>query len=343
MDFKKEGCMLQRRYQYDAKPILNLNELQRSIKAQIESKIEQGKFEFETVSCCICGSENFQPLSEKDRYGLYMPVALCRQCGLIQTNPRMTQASYNEFYNEEYRQLYGAGLWEYSTPEGFFEGQYTNKAPRIFQYLKHAGVLSKPPAQTLIVEVGCATGGILNFFKGLGYQVKGVDLTASFVAYGKDKYSLDLTYGSLSDLKFDRSPDIVFYRHVFEHLLDPVEELRILRDALSQDSVVYIEVPGVKNLNVYFMELLRYLQNAHTYHFSMTTLRNLFESNGFQCVAGNEEIQSLFKLRTESSGPRVDNDSKDVLAYLAKAEKHRTSKLRKVLARLRCMFLNARA
>ncbi|RLJ01835.1 MAG: hypothetical protein DRP10_03030 [Candidatus Aenigmatarchaeota archaeon] len=73
------------------------------MKKQIEKKIKEGIYLFENVPCCVCGGENFELLSEKDRYGLYVPVVICKDCGLIYTNPRMTQDAFNQFYELEYR------------------------------------------------------------------------------------------------------------------------------------------------------------------------------------------------------------------------------------------------
>lgn len=81
--------MLSKRFQNDEKAHLSLNELQQGMKSQIEEKIAKGIYSFEKVPCCICGGSNFELFSEKDRYGLYHPVVICRDCGLIQTNPRM--------------------------------------------------------------------------------------------------------------------------------------------------------------------------------------------------------------------------------------------------------------
>ena len=91
--------MLSKRFKYNGKPSISLNELQLRTKKQVERKIERGIYSFEEVPCCVCGGKNFELLSEKGRYGLYMPVVVCKDCGLIQTNPRMTQEAYNQFYN----------------------------------------------------------------------------------------------------------------------------------------------------------------------------------------------------------------------------------------------------
>jgi len=83
--------MLSKRFKYNGKSVLKLNEKQIRIKDQIEKKIEKGIYSFEEVPCCVCGGKNFEILSEKDRYGLYVPVVICKDCGLIQTNPRMAE------------------------------------------------------------------------------------------------------------------------------------------------------------------------------------------------------------------------------------------------------------
>ncbi len=85
--------MLGTRYKYDGVPLLYLNDLQRIIKKQIDQKVEEGTYNFEEVVCSICNGDEFEILATKDRYGLYMPVVICTRCGLIQTNPRMDQAS----------------------------------------------------------------------------------------------------------------------------------------------------------------------------------------------------------------------------------------------------------
>ena len=122
--------MLSKRFKYDGKPSINLNELQVRMKKQIEKKIEESEYSFEDVSCCVCDGRDFEILSEKDRYGLSVPVVICKDCGLIQTNPRMTQESYNRFYEIEYRKLYH-GKDALANTDDFFKSEY-----------KHGGDLS---------------------------------------------------------------------------------------------------------------------------------------------------------------------------------------------------------
>ena len=118
--------MLAKRFKYDGMPAITLNELQIKIKKQVERKIKEGVYSFEEVPCCVCDGKNFETLSKKDRYGLYVPVVICRDCVLIQMNPRMTQESYNQFYELEYRKLY---VGQKAPADDFFKSEY-----------KHGGV-----------------------------------------------------------------------------------------------------------------------------------------------------------------------------------------------------------
>ncbi|WP_321990732.1 hypothetical protein [Marispirochaeta aestuarii] len=113
--------MINRRYRYNGKPIIKLNPMQKRIKKQIDDKIISNEYKFEKISCPVCTGIDFELLYEKDRYGLYLPVVICKTCGLIQSNLHMNQMAYANFYNEEYRKLY---VGEMNPTEAFFSSQY---------------------------------------------------------------------------------------------------------------------------------------------------------------------------------------------------------------------------
>jgi 2-polyprenyl-3-methyl-5-hydroxy-6-metoxy-1,4-benzoquinol methylase len=312
--------MLNQRYEYDGNPLLNLNELQLKMKQNVEKKVKDKIYMFEEAPCPICNSSNFELLANKDRYGLYMPVVICKDCGLIQTNPRMDQSAYNEFYNVEYRKLY---VGEESPTDVFFKGQYY-KGRRIFQYLNTTGLI-KDWEKMFILEVGCGAGGILQYFKEMGCRVKGLDLGDSYIQFGKKQYDLDLSVGTIKTVYLNSSPDLIIYSHVLEHVLLPNDELERVRNILSDTGILYIEVPGVKNLmHRYEMDFLRLLQNAHTYHFTKRSLENLLRRNGFEMVLGNESIFSVSKKNPSwSASLEFESDYSGVLEYLHKVERLR--------------------
>jgi len=306
--------MLGPRYKYDAKPIIKLNALQISMKKQIESKIRQGRYKLEKVDCIVCGKDDFEQLSEKDRYGLAVSVVICRECGLIQTNPRLSQESYNELYNEEFRELI---FGEDRTTRDLFLDQYFH-GQKIYKELRTS--LPKELKDLFILEIGCGAGGILACFRDLGCSVFGMDLGREAIDFGRKKYNLNLQVGTLADCKLDRNPDVIIMSHILEHLLNPRQELEQARSILDEKGFIYIEVPGIRNLGFvqYDLNFLHLLQIVHTYHFSLNSLKNLLGKTGFKFIKGNEIVRSIFRITQDRLS--YQNDYKQALACLRRTE-----------------------
>lgn len=311
--------MLNPRFRYDGKPIVEMNDLQVSMKKKVDEKVKNKVYRFEKIPCCVCNCEEFELLSEKDRYGLHMAVVVCKKCGLIQTNPRMISESNYDFYNQEFCKLY---MGKERPTSQFFVKQY-KLGKIIHSYLQNNNLINKNLCDLFVCEVGCGAGGILQYFKEKGCRIFGIDIGEEYLNYGRKKYNLDLLLcGSIFDVQFDTPPDIVIYSHVLEHILSPKKELVQLKRILSQDSILYIQAPGVKNLyNTYNMDFLELLQNAHTYHFTLTTLKNLLQVCDFDFVCGDEIIRSAWKVSAEIGREIVlEEDYQTVMFYLKELE-----------------------
>lgn len=308
--------MLANRYKFNCSPNIKLNKTQLNSKKILEGCISSKEYIFEKVICAICQNTDFELLAEKDRYGLNVSTVICKNCGLVQTNPRMNQESYNKFYDSIYRKLYFGT--EVATDIFFQDQQFRGK--QILDFIEKNSPI--PIKNKLVVEVGTGAGGILQVFKDNNNEVYGVDLGSEYVEFGKRK-GLNLYQGTLADIKRKNiKPDLIIYSHVLEHILNPQEELELVSTLLNKDSIVYINVPGLRNLvKSYNQDFLSFLQNAHVYNFSLITLINLAQKAGLEFIAGNEEIQALFKvgiIKTE-----YKNDYSEMMAFLQEMEKIR--------------------
>lgn len=308
--------MLSERFQADGKPGTGLNDLRLEIKNQIETKVEQGIYAFERVPCCICDGYDLERLSEKDRYGLYAPVGICINCGLIQANPRMSQEAYQQFYEVEYEKLHAG---KNGQEDRKFNLEYI-RGSEIYAYLKQ--ILSTPLRHAKVLEVGCSSGGILQYFKEQENHVCGCDLDPEIVKFGKDRHDLELQVGTVYDLTLSWKPDIVIYSHTLEHILTPVEELMKVRSIMAEDATLYIEAPSIKNIPPrYQSDLLMYLQTAHVYYFTLTTLKNLLRKAGFDLIDGDEFIRSISRVAAEpQKDASIENDYATVMKLLSKLE-----------------------
>jgi 2-polyprenyl-3-methyl-5-hydroxy-6-metoxy-1,4-benzoquinol methylase len=321
--------MLGSRYRNDGKSLLILNDLQKKLKNQILTKITIGRYRFEKVKCIVDGSKKFTLLSEKDRHGLYMPVVICQKCGLVQTNPRMNRKSYKEFYEKEYRQFYSGYK---GVSKAFFKQQYSH-GRKIFK------LIGRTTGETIknmfVVEIGTGAGGILQYFKEKRNRVFGVDMDSEYLAFGRKK-GLNIIRGDVRKLKkFKMKPDLVIHSHVLEHLTDPIKELNYLRKIIKANTLLYIEVPGIKNLyHDYQLDFLRYLQNAHVYHFTLTTLINVLHKSGFEIIGETEEISSLFK-KSNKKYDYYENDYEECLNFLKKLEKERNKHINSYVIKIK--------
>lgn len=314
--------MISDRYKDDKKPTLKLNALQLEMRDVVDRKVTDGTYQLEEVDCPVCATKEVEVLSEKDRYGLYMSIVACKQCGMVRTSPRMNQEAYNEFYNEEYRKLY---VGKDVATEAFYYTQQ-GKGKALLEYLRQQEQFTGSLEGKFVLEVGCGAGGILSRFKDEGARILGIDLGEEYINWGKEKKGLDLQTGFLKDLDLDQKPDLIIYSHVMEHILDLEEEFDHIRANCTADTLVYIEVPGVKSIHAnYRSDFLRYLQNAHTFHFTLTSLTNLLQTYGFDLIKGTEYVRSLSKISSNPIKKEPVSDFEQTLTYLRETEKKRTS------------------
>lgn len=317
-----EEELLNKRYRNDGESLTPLNDLQLKIKNQIHQKVADGIYKYEKANCAVCDldlEERARTISQKERNGYNQNIVLCKNCGLIQNYPRLNQSSYNEYYEKEFiSDQTGMNDEEFLMNIGTLE-YYEKRGKRIMDYV--FGNTNFDTKKVSVLEVGCSAGSVIKPFKDMGCKVKGIDLRESFLSFGKKKYGLDLEVGTLNSVVLNEKPHIIIYSHVLEHILDIKNELSKVRQLLRDDGVVYIEVPGVRNIrSAYNGDFLSSLQLAHINYFTLTTLTNLLNNNGFELFEGNEVIESLFVRQKNKSSYITTNEYPEILIFLKKTE-----------------------
>ncbi len=149
---------------------------------------------------CLCGSSTqFRKLFDHDRYGFWNPIVICKECGLIQSNPGLSELAYKEFYSSnQHLIVYGGD--EYLLSE---EARYANNCAKyayIFESLRP--IIERRNLKT-VLELGCGGGWNLFPFANNGYAVTGYDYSPIRVEMGKNR-GLNLLVGSIEELKFHR-------------------------------------------------------------------------------------------------------------------------------------------
>lgn len=305
--------MLSKRFEYDGKECEKLNLSQLKAKKEIKAKIDSGFYKFEEINCPICCSNEKIEISQKDKYGLPHLISLCKNCGFLYASKRLDKNSYTDFYIHHFNDLdigYSVGF------DTSFQDQYNNAKNAIYPFVKDYINEGK---KLNILEVGCSSGGAMQYFKELGHNVRGLDLGIDAIKYGQSK-GLNLINIDLPDFESDTKFDLVIYNSVLEHISDLDAHLNKLRNILKNDAKVFIRVPGIKNLHnnsFHKFDLLNFITLPHIYYFSVTTLTNLFNKYGFKKLKSNEIIFALFE-KSDMKGFKIVNDYNQVLEYIKK-------------------------
>ena len=268
------------RFQKVGVPGIPLSDVQ---KVAIRS-FNEGAYEY-MGNPCVCGSTKPFKLTASDRYGLSVDTHLCFNCGVIRTSPCLTEESLSRFYKTDYLGIYETT--DVSIDKRFAEQKVCGEKRLDFMkdYL---------PATPIVFDVGCHTGGVLMAFKNAGARCYGCDLTSSGFQPGQDA-GLTLIEGDESSLRQYGPADLIILSHVLEHLPHPRKTLASMYSLLKVSGLLYIELPGVFEFHLRDIGMMRFLQNAHLFHFTRGTLRNTLAGSGFAFVKGDQCIHTLFR------------------------------------------------
>ncbi len=279
--------------------------------SQFRTRLDRGEYTYEEVGC-LCGGHTSLLIGERDRYGLPVATRLCRSCGMLWTSPRMTAASLGRFYADDYRPIY---VGHAIAPDMFFADQVRHG----HEMKAYIGQWVPDLAGATVFDVGCGAGGTLLSFIEAGWRGYGCDLGDSYLDRGRTA-GLTLLAGDIDVLRPYAPARLVILSHVPEHLADPLQNLRKIREHLEPDGYLYIELPGVLSIHRSYGSTLRFLQNAHLYHFTLHILTSLLATAGFRLVAGNEDIWALFQKDDAAASPAAPGHADHVLRYLRMLE-----------------------
>jgi SAM-dependent methyltransferase len=127
----------------------------------------------------------------------------------------------------------------------------------------------------LLLEIGCAKGERMAMLRGLGWKVRGVEISPEACRLARDQYGLEVFCGELEEAGLpDASVDAVLMSHLIEHVHDPIATLREVRRILRPGGVVVMETPNVRSLEQYVFRQYWYDWDVprHLFLFSARTL-----------------------------------------------------------------------
>ena len=235
-------------------------------------------------NCFICDDRNFEIISEVDRYGYYHPTGFCNNCGHIQQTEFMDNIALEIFYKDYFRKIY-----DIKTPYENFEFTKLNRSHDIFHFTNSVIRAKK------VLDIGCGTGGVLSAYKENGCDVLGLDFDDDYLSEAKNN-NIFVKKGSIDVLRKDEKFDLIIISHVLEHVLNPVVFLKEIINHLSNDGVIYIEVPSLESVleGLYEFDLRNFFHNTHVSNFSLDSLNLMAKKTNLKMIKSNNLIQSCW-------------------------------------------------
>ena len=222
--------------------------------------------------CCdLCQSDQLEPVYRAPTGVRGLTVYVCRECGLVQSLPRIDHVPNREV------SVSGGADWG------------NIRYGKSFRTEQAIATLHKTIDMTRLstcLDVGSNRGSFVTCLKTLAPQVAilAVEPDPNIVSEYSQINGIEVVIDRIERLALPQGKfDLIYCNHTLEHLRSPRATLAQMREALSPQGVLLLEVP-----NVDFVErddvLEEWFIDKHLYHFSQEILCRYLQLTGFSII-----------------------------------------------------------
>jgi SAM-dependent methyltransferase len=224
------------------------------------------------ITTCVCGERDAELIGRKDERS----VGRCKSCGLVRTLERA----------ESYEELYTVG--------DLYHVDRAGQIPYRERYEHDYGIaatrLPKLINQFSLLDVGCANGAFVKYASQQGYKACGLEPNPRMAAWARARTGCTI-YESWSEVR--GAPfDIMTFHDVWEHVVDPIEEIALVRDYLDRGSLLILDVPDAEDPR-FAKEGMAWRHMKPKEHLTFWDRKNLtkfLENNGFYIQSIDQPI-----------------------------------------------------
>lgn len=235
--------------------------------------------------CPVCGSDKKKPLglrggrSHREGKGVETSIVRCLDCELLYTYPTLLPETnpYECESAEEYFQIHDS----------------EKKIEQGEELAKFAESIQGAPGKML--EIGCGRGEHLVGAAKRGWEVYGIEMTPEYAKIAENA-GVKIENNPVEESRsLNEKYDVILLAAILEHLYEPLETLKRIREALHPGGLVFIDVPNELSLtmragNLYMKARRRkWIINMsptfapfHVVGFSPRSLRFTLEKAGFR-------------------------------------------------------------
>jgi|GEM_PF-4472927 len=129
------------------------------------------------------------------------------------------------------------------------------------------------------LEVGSGDGEMMKIVPRFFSDVYALEMDNDQNSLLKTKYkNINVLADDFDDLVLSKFVDVVYMRHMLEHVLDLDQTVAKIHEILSTNGLAVINVPNCENKDILNLSLY---EHPHTYHFTKKGLGGVFTEHGF--------------------------------------------------------------
>lgn len=178
------------------------------------------------VACRVCSSQDHVPFVEARGF----QIVQCRHCGFWYVNPQPTPEELMHFY------------------AGYDEGDQWRQKEQHFNHGVRRAILGFRRWGS-ILDVGCGSGDFLLCMRAAGFSVFGIEPSKTGSEYARAVHKIEVFTGMVEEYLATghrRTFGVVTLLNVLEHLTNPAETLRQLRQLVVEDGLLVLVVPDAR-------------------------------------------------------------------------------------------------
>jgi 2-polyprenyl-3-methyl-5-hydroxy-6-metoxy-1,4-benzoquinol methylase len=258
--------------------------------------------------CPVCQHTNFSTIGTINNHSPTTQESFllnsCHHCGLQFINPRPIEDEMAQYYPRTYYKLVPSNgkmptMKKFALASWFgypLENGASRFYPilfRIFQpFFKNKLGRQIPDfiENGFLLEIGCGRGEYLAKMRDLGWNVRGVDVNQEAIDFASSHYQLDVCVTRADNLPYDDAFfDVVFLKHVIEHLHEPITAMKEICRVMKPDGRILITTPNTNSLgNKLFGERwMSYDPPRHLMVHNKKSLSHLFNLTGVEMLTFN--------------------------------------------------------
>ena len=242
------------------------------------------------MTCILCNGMLDEYSKESN---LDLSINHCKNCNLY------ISGNTKQEVIETVSELYKGDYWNERNSETSINSEYTDTDSQgkrrnwVSQFLYTKQYIT---GKTLL-EIGVGAGQSILWFEEEGFDVSGIEPDGRNVSMiNKVLKRGKVAKTSVEEFSSDKVFDVIWMSHVLEHLIEPVNFLKKIRNNLKKNGVFFIEVPNCEYEPMLQSSIEK---NPHLYHFTKKALTKMVERTGYKIISCD-----IFRPATKSEGIR---------------------------------------